>query len=242
MPSIEIVNLDKKKVGTMELSDTVFAADVNVALLHQVLKAQLANRRQGTASTKTKGEVRGGGKKPFKQKGTGNARQGSSRSPLQPGGGATFGPRPRDYEQNTPKKMVAGALRSALSDRFKAGRVIIVDEFKVDQIKTAPLRAKLEGKLGLSKALLIDDENRNFEMSARNIPGFKVLRTGSLNVYDIVGRDWVVLSQRAATTINERLSQNVAAGDGEAAPVEKKAKKTTAAKSATQKASKGAKK
>src|SRR5256885_292568 len=131
MATFDVVNQDNKKVGSIDLSDDVFATDVNVALVHQVLKAQLAGRRQGTAKTKTKGEVRGGGRKPFKQKGTGNARQGSSRSPLQPGGGQSFGPQPRDYTQFTPKEMVRGALRSALSDRAKEKRVVIVDEFKL---------------------------------------------------------------------------------------------------------------
>jgi len=114
MPTLDLLNQEKKKVGTIDLRDDVFAVDVNVPLVHQVLKAQLAGRRQGTAKTKTKSEVRGGGRKPFRQKGTGNARQGSSRSPLQPGGGQSFGPVPRSYAQSTPKEMVRGALRSAL--------------------------------------------------------------------------------------------------------------------------------
>ena len=133
MPTLEVINQEKKKVGTIELRDDVFAVDVNVPLVHQVFKAQLAGRRQGTAKTKTKSEVRGGGRKPFRQKGTGNARQGSTRSPLQPGGGQNFGPQPRSYEQATPKEMMRGALRSALSDRVKAKRVLVVDEFKLDR-------------------------------------------------------------------------------------------------------------
>src|SRR3954470_2451628 len=120
MPSVDVISQDKKKVGTIDLRDDVFGVTVNVALVHQVIKAQLAGRRQGTAKTKTKAEVRGGGRKPFRQKGTGNARQGSTRSPLHPGGGQTFGPLPRSYEQSTPKEMIRGALRSALSDRLKA--------------------------------------------------------------------------------------------------------------------------
>ena len=120
MPTLDVIDQSKKKVGSIQLRDDVFGVDVNVALVHQVIKAQLAGRRQGTAKTKTKREVRGGGRKPFKQKGTGNARQGSSRSPLQPGGGQSFGPQPRSYEQATPKEMMRGALRSALSDRVKA--------------------------------------------------------------------------------------------------------------------------
>src|SRR5437588_1247786 len=139
MPTLDVVNLENKKVGSIDLRDDVFAVPVNVALVHQVIKAQLAGRRQGTAKTKVKSEVRGGGKKPFRQKGTGNARQGSSRSPLQPGGGQNFGPIPRSYAQATPKEMMRGALRSALSDRVKSSRVLVVDEFKLDAIKTKAL-------------------------------------------------------------------------------------------------------
>src|SRR6478672_1397173 len=139
MPTLDLINQEKQKVGSIELRDDVFAVEVNIPLVHQVLKAQLAGRRQGTAKTKVKSEVRGGGKKPFKQKGTGNARQGSTRSPLNPGGGQSFGPQPRSYEQATPKEMIRGALRSALSDRVKENRVIIIDEFKLDSVKTKVL-------------------------------------------------------------------------------------------------------
>src|SRR6478609_7870304 len=126
MPTLDLFNQEKKKVGTIQLRDDIFGVTVNVPLVHQVLKAQLAGRRQGTAKTKTKSEVRGGGRKPFRQKGTGNARQGSSRSPLQPGGGQSFGPQPPPCDQATPKEMMRGALRSALSDRVKAGHLLIV--------------------------------------------------------------------------------------------------------------------
>src|SRR3954468_12216434 len=136
MPTLDVINQDKKKVGTIQLRDDVFAVPVNVALVHQVIKAQLAGRRQGTAKTKTKSEVRGGGRKPFRQKGTGKARQGSTRSPLHPGGGQNFGPQPRSYEQSTPKEMMRGALRSALSDRVKSKRVLVIDELKLDSNKT----------------------------------------------------------------------------------------------------------
>src|SRR5438105_15770730 len=157
MATLDVINTDKRKVGTVELSDAVFGVPVNVALVHHVVKAQLAGRRQGTAKTKVKSEVRGGGKKPFRQKGTGNARQGSSRSPLHPGGGQSFGPRPRSYEQSTPKEMVRGALRSALSDRLKADRCLIVDEFKLSAIKTQELGKILKAHLQVSQVLIIDD-------------------------------------------------------------------------------------
>ncbi|OFZ79729.1 MAG: 50S ribosomal protein L4, partial [Bdellovibrionales bacterium RIFOXYD1_FULL_55_31] len=134
MPSLDLIDQNKKKIGTIDLRDDVFNVDVNIPLVHQVLKAQLAGRRQGTAKTKTKSEIRGGGRKPFRQKGTGNARQGSTRSPLNPGGGQSHGPVPRSYEQATPKEMVRGALRSALSDRVKANRLLVMDEFKVEKV------------------------------------------------------------------------------------------------------------
>jgi large subunit ribosomal protein L4 len=208
MPTLDLINQEKKKVGTIQLRDDVFAVDVNVPLVHQVLKAQLAGRRQGTAKTKTKSEVRGGGRKPFKQKGTGNARQGSIRSPLQPGGGQSFGPLPRSYEQATPKEMVRGALRSALSDRFKANRLVVVDEFKLESIKTQALSVIIKDHLQLDQVLIVDDMNRTLELSGRNIPRVKVLRTEGLNVYDVIRNDWVVFTKRAVEAIENRLAQS----------------------------------
>jgi len=206
MPTLELINQEKQKVGTIQLRDDVFGVEVNIPLVHQVLKAQLAGRRQGTAKTKTKSEVRGGGRKPFRQKGTGNARQGSSRSPLHPGGGQSFGPQPRSYEQATPKEMVRGALRSALSDRLKSQRILIIDEFKLSDVKTKALSQLVTDKLQLDKVLIVDDANRNLELSGRNIPRVKVLRTEGLNVYDIVKNEWVVFTKRAVQAVEARLS------------------------------------
>ena len=206
MPTLEVISQEKKKVGTITLSDEVFGAPVNVALVHQVIKAQLAGRRQGTAKTKTKSEIRGGGRKPFKQKGTGNARQGSTRSPLQVGGGQNFGPQPRSYEQATPKEMMRGALRSALSDRVKAKRLLLVDDFKLASPKTKAFNELMKKKWDLEKVLIVDDANRNLELSGRNIPKLKVLRTEGINVYDIVRYDWVILTQRAAKAVEARLA------------------------------------
>jgi len=202
----ELLSQDKKKVGTVELSDHVFGVTINIPLVHQVIKAQLARRRQGTAKTKTKGEIRGGGRKPFKQKGTGNARQGSTRSPLQVGGGQNFGPQPRSYEQATPKEMIRGALRSALSDRVKASRLYVVDSFTLKTAKTKIFDELLSKNWDLKKVLIVDDANQNLELSARNIPNVKVLRTEGLNVYDIVRYDWVIFTQRAAKAIEARLA------------------------------------
>ena len=206
MAPLDVISQDKKKVGTIELRDDVFAVEVNVPLVHQVIKAQLAGRRQGTAKTKTKSEVRGGGRKPFKQKGTGNARQGSIRSPLKPGGGQNFGPQPRSYEQSTPKEMMRGALRSALSDRVKAARVLVVDEFKISDAKTRTLNGILVKNLDLSKVLIVDDANQNLERSGRNLPYVKVLRTEGLNVYDVVRYDWIVFTKRAVQAVETRLA------------------------------------
>jgi large subunit ribosomal protein L4 len=205
MPTMDILNIEKKKVGTIDLSDAVFGAKVNVALVHQVIKAQLAARRQGTAKTKCKGEVRGGGAKPFKQKGTGNARQGSSRSPLNPGGGQNFGPQPRSYEQKTPKSMMKGALRAALSDRVKAQRLLVVDEFKLGSAKTKELHKVLSKTFGLEGALLVDGENKNLELSGRNIPKVRVLRTEGLNVYDVIKYPWILVSKSAVQALEKRL-------------------------------------
>jgi len=206
MPTLDLLNQDKKKVGTIELRDDVFAVDVNVPLVHQVLKAQLAGRRQGTHKTKTKSEVRGGGRKPFRQKGTGNARQGSIRSSLHVGGGQNFGPQPRDYSQSTPKEMMRGALRSALSDRVKASRMLVVDELKLSAIKTKAFDDLVKKGLQLDKVLIVDDANKNLEFSGRNVPHVKVLRTEGLNVYDVVRYDWVVFTKRAIQAVEIRLT------------------------------------
>ncbi len=206
MPTLDVFNMDKVKVGTVELRDDVFAVDVNVPLVHQVLKAQMAGRRRGTAKTKTKAEVRGGGRKPFRQKGTGNARQGSIRSPLQPGGGQTFGPIPRSYEQGTPKEMVRGALRSALSDRLKANRVLVLADLSLEKIKTKVLDEILRKKLDVENVLIIDGANNNLELSSRNIPKVKVLRTEGLNVYDVIRHDWILFTKNSVQAVESRLS------------------------------------
>lgn len=208
MATLDLINQEKKKVGTIELRDDIFNVDVNVPLVHQVIKAQLAGRRQGTAKTKVKSEVRGGGRKPFRQKGTGNARQGSSRSPLHPGGGQSFGPVPRSYEQATPKEMMRGALRSALSDRFKSERLLVVDEFKLPQAKTKLMNDIVAKKLSLSDVLIVSEQNEALERSARNLKNVKVLRAEGINVYDIVNHGHLVLTKKAAEAIEARLAPN----------------------------------
>lgn len=205
MAKLKVYNLDKKEVGQVDVPDSVFGVEVKSALVHQVVVAQQAARRGGNAHTKTKGEVRGGGKKPFKQKGTGRARQGSSRSPLLVGGGTTFGPRKRSYEQKIPKKMAAGALRSALSDRLQADRILVIDNFKLDTPKTKTMVQALESKLGVKKALLVDNENLNLSLSVRNIPKTKFLNAEGINVLDIISHDWLVISKEAVESIGQKL-------------------------------------
>ncbi|MBI3534726.1 MAG: 50S ribosomal protein L4 [Deltaproteobacteria bacterium] len=210
MPTLDLFNQAKEKVGTVSLRDDVFGVKVNFPLVHQVLNAQRANQRQGTAKTKRKAEVRGGGRKPFRQKGTGNARQGSTRSPLQPGGGQTFGPIPRSYRQKTPKLMIRGALRSVLSDRVFSQRLLVIDEFKLESAKTKSFYELFKNKFQLDKALIIDEENKNLALASRNIPRVKFLRTENLNVYDLVKYPWLLLTKQAVSTIENRLSQKEA--------------------------------
>jgi large subunit ribosomal protein L4 len=204
-----VVNLENQPLRQLTLDATVFGLEVNETLVHQVLKAQLAGARQGTAKTKIKSEVRGGGRKPFKQKGTGNARQGSIRSPLQPGGGQNFGPIPRSYKQYTPKQMVQGALRSILSDRFQANRVIVVDAFLLEKPRTAVLHKILKDKFKVDQVLVVDDANENLELSAGNLPRVKVIRPDMLNVYDVIRNQWVLVSERSVAAIERHLTTKV---------------------------------
>lgn len=205
MAKVKVFNLKNQEVGEIDLPDAVFGVEVSTAIIHQAVVTQLAGRRRGTASTKTKAEVRGGGKKPFRQKGTGNARQGSSRSPLMPGGGESFGPKPRSYFKTFPKKMAQAAMRSALSDKLGSERLIVIDDFKFANPKTKDIAAVL-GTFGLNKALLVDGENKNLELASRNLRKHKYLRTEGVNVYDVVNHEWLVLSKKAAQTLAERLA------------------------------------
>lgn len=206
MATIDVLNLKSEKVGTIELPEAVFGQKVNQPLVLQVIKAQLAGERQGTASTKTKGLIRGGGKKPFKQKGTGNARQGSSRSPLMPGGGRTFGPQPRKYNQRTPKEMVRGALRCVLSDKHIAKKLVIIDKFDLKSPKTKDLFAVLTKSFKAEKALLVDKENKNLQLSARNLKKSTYVPVEKINVYDLVKYEWLFLSKDSVTALISRLS------------------------------------
>ncbi len=201
----DVLNLKKQVVGSVELPEAVFGQRVNEALVLQVIKAQLAGVRQGTAASKQKGEVRGGGRKPFKQKGTGNARQGSSRSPLQPGGGSTFGPQPRSYAQSTPKKMVRGALRSVLSDKLAAKRLVIVDALDVGNHKTKALNDIIKKIFEVESAVLVDVTNNNLHRASRNIPTVRFLSVENVNVYDLVRHEWLFCSKAALESLKIKL-------------------------------------
>lgn len=204
MATVDVLDFSKKKVGSVELNPEVFEQPVKKAVLHAIVKWQLACRRAGTHKVKTKAEVSGGGKKPFKQKGTGNARQGSSRSPLNEGGGVSFGPTPRDYSYTLPRKMKQAGLRSALSYLQAEGRILVVDKITSDEGKTKELMKSL-ANLGLQKAVLIDNEEQeNVKRASRNLGKFRYYSTAGLNVYDLLKYDTAVISKDSLDAINAR--------------------------------------
>ncbi|WP_030687818.1 50S ribosomal protein L4 [Streptomyces globisporus] len=198
MSTIDILSPSGDKAGTVELPEEIFGAKVSVPLIHQVVVAQLAAARQGTHKTKTRGEVRGGGKKPYRQKGTGRARQGSTRAPQFAGGGVVHGPVPRDYSQRTPKKMKAAALRGALSDRANHSRIHVVTGVVEGDISTKAAKTLL-GKISERKNLLLVVERSDEAawLSARNLPQVHILEPGQLNTYDVIVSDDVVFTQAA---------------------------------------------
>lgn len=195
MAQVTIKNPAGADAGTVELDDAVFGIQPNVPVMHQVVTAQLAKRRAGTQSTKTRSEVRGGGAKPYRQKGTGNARQGSTNAPHYSGGGIALGPKPRSYAQKTPKKMIRLALRSALSDRAAEGKVLVVDSWGFDTPKTKDAVAAL-GALGLDGRVLVvvGRDDAAAALSFRNLPEVQLIQPGELNAYDVLCNDWVVFT------------------------------------------------
>ena len=203
MPKIDVYNMEGKKVSDVELSEAVFGIEPNENIVHSALVNYLANQRQGTQSTKTRAEVRGGGRKPWKQKGTGHARQGSTRSPQWTGGGVVFAPTPRDYSFKMNKKEKRIALKSALTSRVNEGKLIVVDELKFEAPKTKEF-AKVMANLNTKKALVVLNENdANTVKSAKNIPTVKTALTNTINVYDILKYDTVVVEKAAVATIEE---------------------------------------
>lgn len=205
MTVCEIVNTSAKKVGDIELKDELFAVEVQPSILHDVVCMQRANRRQGTASTKTRGEVAGSGAKPWRQKGTGRARAGTRKSPIWRGGGTTFGPKPRDYSYKLPKKVRRLALRMALSARFGEGNLIVLDEFDMPEIKTKEF-VKVMDNFDFDNCLIVTGEdNKTVQLSARNAVGYKVLPVAGLNVYDILKYSKLMLVQSTLAQLEERL-------------------------------------
>ena len=200
-----VVNMQGEQVGEVELNDAIWAADIKPYLMHDVVVMQLANRRRGTSSTKTRGKVRGGGKKPWRQKGTGRARAGSNTSPVWVGGGTVFGPKPKEYHVSVPKKVRKAALRSALSQCWVDASVKVLDKLEMDAISTKAFAGVMK-TLGLSKPLLVvHGKNETLEKSCRNIPYTKVLRVEGLNVYDVVRHEQLVLTVEALARIEEAL-------------------------------------
>ena len=203
MAKISVINTDGKEVETLELSDKIFGVDINEAIVHKAVVATLANRRQGTQSALTRSEVRGGGKKPWRQKGTGHARQGSIRAPQWKGGGVVFAPVPRDYSQKMNKKEKRAALLSALSSRVADNKIFVIEDLKLDEIKTKKFAEVLKN-LKVDKALVVLEEgNKNVQLSARNIPNVKTAGANTINVYDILKYNTLVLSKEVVAKIEE---------------------------------------
>ena len=207
MATVAVYNMEGAKVGSMEVSDAVFAAEVNKAVLHSVVVNYLANQRQGTQNTKTRTEVAGGGIKPWRQKGTGRARQGSIRAPQWTGGGVALGPKPRDYRYSLNKKVKKVALRSALSAKYEAYEIFVIDELKLDEIKTASIVKLLKGLEINTKALLVTAEcDEKVYKSARNIKGVTPTYAGVLNTYEILKHDKLVIAKDAVAKLEEVLA------------------------------------
>lgn len=239
MTSAQVLDLKGNKVRELGLDDAVFGVEPNVGLLHSALVRQLANARSGAANTKTRSEVRGGGRKPWRQKGTGRARAGSIRSPLWEGGGVTFGPKPRDFSQSMPKKARVAALKSALA--AKKDNLVVVQNFasitegKTKQVATALKDLKLYGQKILLVLDHVNDEDKRVQLAARNIDGLKVIHVSNLNVKDLLESEVVLTTESTIQTIHNRFKQTA---DKEAVPAEKKAKKAPVAKAAEAKAPK----
>ncbi len=203
MANVSVYNIEGKEVGSIELNDEIFGVEINEHLVHLAVVSQLANRRQGTQSAKTRAEVRGGGRKPWRQKGTGRARQGSIRSPQWKGGGVVFAPKPRDYSNRMNKKEKTAALKSALTSRVEGQKIIVLDELSFDEIKTKKM-TELLGNFELDRALVVlDKKDDNVFMSARNIPKVRTVLSNSINAYDILKYDNLIITKDAVAQIEE---------------------------------------
>ena len=203
MANVSVYNMEGKEVGTMELNDAVFGVEINDHLVHLAVVRQLANNRQGTQKAKTRSEVSGGGRKPWRQKGTGHARQGSTRAPQWTGGGVVFAPTPRDYSLKMNKKERRAALKSVLTSKVQENKLIVLEDLKLDEIKTKAMQNVLNN-LNVSKAMVVlADNDQNTVLSARNIPEVKTSMVGTINVYDILKYNTVVATKAAVTSIEE---------------------------------------
>ena len=204
MANVSVYNMEGSEVGTLDLKDEIFAVEVNEHVVHKAVVLQLANKRQGTQSAKTRSEVRGGGKKPWRQKGTGHARQGSTRAPQWTGGGVVFAPKPRDYSFKMNKKEKALAIKSALTSRVNEEKFLVLDELKFDEIKTKKMKAVLDN-LKVNKALVIvsGEGNENVALSARNLPKVRLVNSNAISVYDILKYENVVITKDAVAKIEE---------------------------------------
>ncbi|MCI8402510.1 MAG: 50S ribosomal protein L4 [Lachnospiraceae bacterium] len=203
MANVSVYNMQGNNVGSMELNDSVFGVEVNEHLMHLAVTAQLANKRQGTQKAKTRSEVSGGGRKPWKQKGTGHARQGSTRAPQWTGGGVVFAPTPRDYTITLNKKEKRAALKSALTSRVKEEKLIVLNELTLDEIKTKKFQAVLDALKAQKALVVLEDMNQNVILSARNIEGIKTAQVNELNTYDVLKYGTVIASEAAVKKIEE---------------------------------------
>ncbi len=207
MATLEVLNQSGQKVAEMALNETLFTSEVKLHLIHEVVKMQLANRRAGTAATKNRSAVRGGGKKPWRQKGTGRARVGTIRSPLWKGGGVVFGPMPKDYSYKVPKKVRRGALRSAVILKVREGKLLIVDKFELQEAKTREF-VKIMKDLSVREALIVlETRDEALERSSQNVPRIKILLIDGLNVYDIMRYDTLVMTRQAFEKLEGVLAQ-----------------------------------
>ena len=204
MPNVQVVDMQGKKVSSVDLADSIFGIEPNAAVMHQMVVCYLANQRQGTQSALTRSEVSGGGRKPWRQKGTGRARQGSTRAPQWYHGGVVFAPKPRDYRLSVNKKVKRLAMKSAFSSKAQAEEIIVIDAIKLDEIKTAKMVAMLDAVGSEKKALIVLPEvDEKVIKSARNIPGVKTAQVNELNVYDILNADKLIIAKDALTKIEE---------------------------------------
>ena len=205
MPVADVFDIDKNKVSQIELNDAVFGAQANHDVVYEVVRMQMASRRQGTAATKERGDIRGGGKKPWRQKGTGRARAGTTRSPLWRGGGTVFGPRPKEYAYKVSRKVRKAAIISALSMKFSEDRIVILKEFPMEEIKTRKFKEVVE-RFGFRKALFIlDKPNQVLEKSSKNLSDIKMIKSEGINVYDLLRHDHVVLLEPSVRMIEGAL-------------------------------------